>query len=41
MLDYWVQMMSKDRDPKSVRRHDHGRENLDRNAVDFLGDYEK
>ncbi len=32
-----VQMMSKHRDPKTVMRYDHGRENLDRNAVNFLG----
>jgi hypothetical protein len=24
-------------DPKSVMRYDHGRENLDQNAVNFLG----
>jgi integrase/recombinase XerD len=34
-----VQMMSGHRDPKTVMRYDHGRENLDRNAVNFL-DYE-
>ncbi len=32
-----VQMMSKHRDPKTVMRYDHGRENLDHNAVNFLG----
>src|SRR5215211_5066669 len=32
-----VQMMSKHRDPKTVMRYDHGRENLDQNAVNFLG----
>jgi integrase/recombinase XerD len=32
-----VQMMSKHRDPKTVMRYDHGRENLDRNAANFLG----
>jgi len=31
-----VQMMSGHRDPKTVMRYDHGRENLDRNAVNFL-----
>ena len=31
-----VQMMSKHRDPKTVMRYDHGRENLDQNAVNFL-----
>jgi integrase/recombinase XerD len=30
------QMMSKHRDPKTVMRYDHGRENLDQNAVNFL-----
>ena len=30
-------MMSKHKDPKTVMRYDHGRENLDRNAVNFLG----
>lgn len=34
-----VQMMSKHRDPKTVMRYDHGRENLDQNAVNFL-DYD-
>ena len=29
-------MMSKHRNQKSVMRYDHGRENLDRNAVNFL-----
>ena len=32
-----VQMMSKHRDPKTVMRYDHGRENLEQNAVNFLG----
>jgi integrase/recombinase XerD len=32
-----VQMMSKHRDPKTVMRYDHGRENLDQNAVNFFG----
>ncbi len=31
-----VQMMSKHRDPKTVMRYDHGRENLDQNAANFL-----
>jgi integrase/recombinase XerD len=31
-----VQMMSKHRDPKTVMRYDHGRENLGQNAVNFL-----
>jgi integrase/recombinase XerD len=31
-----VQMMSKHRDPKTVMRYGHGRENLDQNAVNFL-----
>ena len=34
-----VQMMSGHKDPKTVMRYDHGRENLDQNAVNFL-DYE-
>src|SRR5215211_1297235 len=34
-----VQMMSKHKDPKTVMRYDHGRENLDQNAVNFL-DYD-
>jgi hypothetical protein len=29
-------MMSGHMDPKTVMRYDHGRENLDRNAVNFL-----
>jgi hypothetical protein len=29
-------MMSKHRDPKSVMGYDHGRENLDQSAVNFL-----
>jgi site-specific recombinase XerD len=32
-----VQMMSKHKDPKTVMRYDHGRENLDQSAVNFLG----
>jgi integrase/recombinase XerD len=31
-----MQMMSKHKDPKTVMRYDHGRENLDQNAVNFL-----
>jgi integrase/recombinase XerD len=31
-----VQMMSGHRDPKTVMRYDHGRENLDQNAINFL-----
>jgi integrase len=31
-----VQMMSKHRDPKTVMRYDHGRENIEQNAVNFL-----
>ena len=31
-----VQMMSKHRDPKTVMHYDHGRENLEQNAVNFL-----
>ena len=31
-----VQMMSKHKDPKTVMRYEHGRENLDQNAVNFL-----
>ena len=34
-----VQMMSGHRDPKTVMRYDHGRDNLELNAVNFL-DYE-
>ena len=30
-------MVSKPRDPKTVMRYDHGRENLEQNAVNFLG----
>jgi hypothetical protein len=29
-------MMSKHKDPKTVMRYDHGRENLYHNAVNFL-----
>ena len=29
--------LSKRNDPKTVMRYDHGRENLDQNAVNFLG----
>ena len=32
-----VQMMSKHRDPKTVMRYDLGRENVEQNAVNFLG----
>jgi integrase/recombinase XerD len=35
-----VQMMSKHRDPKTVMRYDHGRENMDQNAINFL-DYDE
>jgi Site-specific recombinase XerD len=35
-----VQMMTGHRDPKTVMRYDHGRENLEQNAVNFL-DYEE
>ena len=31
-----VQMMSKHKDPKTVMRYDHGRENLEQNAVNSL-----
>lgn len=31
-----VQMMSNHKDPRTVMRYDHGRENLDLNAVNFL-----
>ncbi len=31
-----VQMMSKHKDPKTVMRYNHGRENMDQNAVNFL-----
>lgn len=31
-----VQMISKHKDPKTVMRYDHGRENLEQNAVNFL-----
>ena len=31
-----VQMMTKHKDPKTVMRYDHGRENLEQNAVNFL-----
>ena len=31
-----VQMMTKHRDPKTVMRYDHGRENLDQNAANFI-----
>lgn len=37
-LTYWQgQMMSKHRDPKRVMRYDYGKENLEQNAVNFLG----
>jgi hypothetical protein len=32
-----MQMMSEHRDSKTVIRYDHGRENIERNAVNFLG----
>ncbi len=32
-----VQMMSKHRDPKTVMRYNHGRENLEQSAVNFIG----
>ena len=32
-----VQMLSKHSDPKTVMRYDHGRENMEQNAVNFLG----
>jgi len=32
-----AQMMSKHREPKTVMRYDYGRENLNQNAVNFLG----
>ena len=32
-----VQMMTKHRDPKTVMRYDHGRENMEQNAVNFIG----
>jgi site-specific recombinase XerD len=36
-LTYWqVQMMSKYRDPKTVMRYDHGKENLEQSAVNFI-----
>ena len=35
-----VQMMSGHRDPKTVMRYDHHRENLEQNAVNFL-DYDE
>jgi integrase/recombinase XerD len=31
-----VQMMSKHKDPETVMRYDHGRDNLEQNAVNFL-----
>ena len=31
-----VQMMSKHKDPKTVMRYDHGRENMEQSAVNFL-----
>ncbi|MGB8510199.1 MAG: tyrosine-type recombinase/integrase [Pyrinomonadaceae bacterium] len=36
-----VQMMSKHKDPKTVMRYDHGRENMEQNAVNFLAYDEK
>jgi integrase len=35
-----VQMMSGYKDPKTVMRYDHGRENLEQNAINFL-DYDE
>lgn len=35
-----VQMMSGHRDPKTVMRYDHHRENLEQNAINFL-DYDE
>lgn len=35
-----VQMMSGHKDPKTVMRYDHGRENLEQNAINFL-DYDE
>lgn len=35
-----VQMMTSHKDPKTVMRYDHGRENLEQNAVNFL-EYEE
>ena len=35
-----VQMMSGHKDPKTVMRYDHGRENLEQNAINFI-DYEE
>lgn len=32
-----VQMMSKYREPKTVMRYGHGRENMEQSAVNFLG----
>ena len=32
-----LQMMAKHKAPKTVMRYDHGRENLEQNAVNFLG----
>ncbi len=31
-----VQMMSKHKDPKTVMRYDHSRDNMEQNAVNFL-----
>lgn len=31
-----AQMMSKHRDPKTLMRYDHERENLDQNEVNFI-----
>ncbi len=33
--------MSMHRDPKTVTRYDHGRENLEQSAVNFLDYYEE
>ena len=32
-----VQMMSRHKSPKKMMRYDHGRENMEQNAVNFLG----
>ena len=37
LSDRQVRMTSKHRDPRTAMRYDHGRENLDQNAVNFLG----
>ena len=35
-----AQMMSGHKDPKTVMRYDHGRENLEQNAANFFADGE-